>query len=85
MKLFSNDSCSYCGGQVAAFVSADPAQAADNIEHLELELKMRKKEECYKWLPFRMKMYNVKDRQNDLGKIKRLQTFILPLVITGSN
>lgn len=28
-----------CGGQVAAFVSADPAQAADNIEHLELECR----------------------------------------------
>lgn len=32
----------YCCGQVAAFVSADPAQAADNIEHLELELHKRR-------------------------------------------
>ncbi len=40
----SNDTCSYCGGQVAASVSADPAQAADNIEHLELELHDRRRE-----------------------------------------
>lgn len=40
---FLNVNCSYCGGQVAAFVSADPAQAADNIEHLELELYNRRR------------------------------------------
>lgn len=28
-----------CRGQVAAFVPADPAQAADDIEHLELECR----------------------------------------------
>lgn len=31
----------YCCGQVAAFVSTDPTQAADNIKHLELELHRR--------------------------------------------
>lgn len=29
----------YRGWQLAAFVPADPAQAADDIEHLELELR----------------------------------------------
>lgn len=44
----------YCCGQVAAFVSADPAQAADNIEHLELELHRRRG--AYIKLPFVKKM-----------------------------
>lgn len=64
---FHNDTCSYCGWQVAASVSADPAQAADNVEHLELELHNRRGGKnivgCYKWLPFTMKMRTVENRQ----------------------
>lgn len=45
----------YCCGQVAAFVSADPAQTADNIEHLELELHKRRGR--YIKLPFMKKMH----------------------------
>lgn len=42
--------CSYCCRQVAASVSADPAQTADDIEHLELELHNRRSEAVNKWL-----------------------------------
>lgn len=66
MKLsdgFLKDICSYCGRQVAAFVSADPAQAADNIEHLELELHNRKRGEevkvCNKCLSLIKKLHIV--------------------------
>lgn len=60
--------CPYCGGQVTALVSADPAQAADNIEHLELELRNRRGEkmkECYKWLLFVIKMHIVVKEQQE--------------------
>lgn len=49
--IILNDTCSYCCGQVAASVSADPAQTADDIEHLELELHNRRREAVNKWLP----------------------------------
>lgn len=47
------ENSSYCCGQVAAFVSADPAQAADDVEHLELELCREK--ETYINRPFARK------------------------------
>lgn len=54
VKRLQGDTCSYRSGQVAAFVTADPAQAADNIKHLELELHERTKgtwRGCYKSIP----------------------------------
>lgn len=62
-----NKTCSYSGGQVAAFVAADPAQAADNVEHLELELHNRRREEMegrYKQLAYITKTHGADSKKS---------------------
>lgn len=66
-RIFLKETCSYSGGQVAAFVAADPTQAADNVEHLELELYNRRREEmegCYKQLAHITKMHGADSKKS---------------------
>lgn len=71
---------SYGGGQVAAFVPADPAQAADDIKHLQLELRKTKRE---KEMKARCKKHQqqpayIKEQQNNPKKKSKKQAQLHP-------
>lgn len=59
VKWLQGDTCSYRSRQVAAFVTADPTQAADNVKHLELELHKGIKGTTWRGVtnPFHDRMY----------------------------